>query len=194
MKSLIQLYHKKPNFPQHFPVKTANQQFVFQFSFGNQPKLICQAGEGFHTKNNYKILFFLTKISWNCRVTVNDSQDEQSIHIWNDCVKCLRDPKSCNQIHNWVLESSQIKTMTLNKRDERCLFLYVHSDDFQMYFPSEIWRQAFYDKVRDLTADQDGMIKDLESAGLFTFTQFVYICWVCLYLLSLFTFQLTMSQ
>ena len=92
------------------------------------------------------------------------SQDEQSIHIWNDCVKCLRDPKSCNQIHNWVLESSQIKTMTLNKRDERCLFLYVHSDDFQMYFPSEIWRQAFYDKVRDLTADQDGMIKDLESA------------------------------
>ena len=109
-------------------------------------------------------------------VTTIFSQDEQSIHIWNDCVKCLRDPKSCNQIHNWVLESSQIKTMTLNKRDERCLFLYVHSDDFQMYFPSEIWRQAFYDKVRDLTADQDGMIKDLESAGLFTFTQFVYIC------------------
>ena len=96
-------------------------------------------------------------------VTVNDSQDEQSLQIFNLCLKCLRDKGSCRKIHEWLVTSAQIKTMTLYKRDERCLFLYVHSDDFQMYFPSKIWRQAFYNKVCALTADQEGIFQDLES-------------------------------
>lgn len=96
-------------------------------------------------------------------VTVNDSQDEQSLQIFNLCLKCLRDKGSCRKIHEWLVTSAQIKTMTLYKRDERCLFLYVHSDDFQMYFPSKTWRQAFYNKVCALTADQEGIFQDLES-------------------------------
>ena len=113
------------------------------------------------TNKTFQELYYL--IFCSSHVTINDSQDEQSVQIFNVCVKCLRDQNSCRQVHKWLFTSAQIKTMTLYKRDERCLFLYVHSDDFQMFFPSETLRQAFYDKVRTLTADQAGMIKDLES-------------------------------
>ena len=58
-----------------------------------------------------------------------------------------------------------LRGVSLNKQDERCLNLYVYlnSDDFQMYFPSEIIRRRFYDLVLEMTAADSIGISDFEA-------------------------------
>ncbi|KAK8726782.1 hypothetical protein OTU49_010052, partial [Cherax quadricarinatus] len=68
-------------------------------------------------------------------VTVNLGAEEKSIQVWNLCLDQMKG--NCRQVHDWLFNASSIKTITLYKRDERAVFLYVqeNSDDFQMFFP-----------------------------------------------------------
>lgn len=95
-------------------------------------------------------------------VTVNMDAEIKSIEITNVCFDCLK-KNECHRPHNWLIEVSAIRGVSLYKRDERCLFLYVHlnSDDFQMFFPSEPMRKRFHDLLLKMTANQG--ITDLDS-------------------------------
>lgn len=81
--------------------------------------------------------------------------DEKSIQIVNMCL--AHSKNICKKVHDFVFTASQIKSVSLYKRDDRCAYLYVHhnSDDFQIYFPSTECRQKFYDLISELASDQE---------------------------------------
>ncbi|XP_043223574.1 mitogen-activated protein kinase kinase kinase 15-like isoform X4 [Amphibalanus amphitrite] len=108
-------------------------------------------------------------------VVMNLDAETSSMHISNLCLDSLKG--KCRRVHEWVLEATNIKSISQYKRDDRCVFLYVHqnSDDFQMFFPSATLRQRFYDLVLQMTADMEGMVHDLgNDCSLGTAPQFEY--------------------
>ncbi|BES88158.1 protein kinase kinase kinase [Nesidiocoris tenuis] len=102
-----------------------------------------------------------SKVFMPSYVTVNMGADEKSLTIDNVCLECLKG--TCSKMHTWVFTASMIRSVSLYKRDDRCFFLYVHqnSDDFQMFFSSQLLRQRFYELLLEMTADQEGTLMDL---------------------------------
>lgn len=92
-------------------------------------------------------------------VNVNMDVEEKSIQIINTCVNHEKD--NCRKRHDFLFTADHIKSVSLYKRDDRCLYLYVHqnSDDFQIFFPSVICRQSFYDYILEMTKEGEGFVR-----------------------------------
>ncbi|XP_050665102.1 mitogen-activated protein kinase kinase kinase 15 isoform X1 [Leptidea sinapis] len=106
-------------------------------------------------------------------VNVNMGAEQKSVEILNLCLKSMRG--ECRQVHRWLFTSEMIRTYSLYKRDERCLFLYVseNSDDFQIFLPSQIFRQRLYDMLGELTADHE-KLADLDTSVMHDQLKFEY--------------------
>ncbi|XP_058063322.1 mitogen-activated protein kinase kinase kinase 5-like, partial [Anopheles bellator] len=104
------------------------------------------------------------KIYMPSHVSIHMDAEQKSIDISNICQQHAKG--SCLKLHDFNFLASQIKSVSLYKRDERCAYLYVHqnSDDFQIYFPSAQCRQTFYDQILEMTSDQGSGFFDLSSA------------------------------
>ncbi|XP_078279497.1 mitogen-activated protein kinase kinase kinase 5-like [Rhinoraja longicauda] len=100
-----------------------------------------------------------TKIFQPTWILVNESDTDKAVKM------CHVSPKEKNGIHTWTFSASSIRGVSVSKFDERCCFLYVldNSDDFQLYFPTELHCKrfcellnSFTDKTK-LTAADDGL-------------------------------------
>nr|XP_022901393.1 mitogen-activated protein kinase kinase kinase 5-like [Onthophagus taurus] len=123
--------------------------------------------EATQTPSNDKIRFHVlirepNKTLMPTYVCVNLGAELQSIKITNLCLQSLHN--ACKQIHDWEFTAETIKNVSLYRRDERCLFLYVHqnSDDFQIYFPSEMCKKIFHELVLKLTNNQGVIMTENE--------------------------------
>lgn len=109
------------------------------------------------TQNNVRfpiLVFEPQKINMPSYITINMGAEEKSIQIVNLCLR--HSTNQCKRLHDFVFTASQIKSVSLYKRDDRCAYLYVHhnSDDFQIYFPTTNCRQKFYDLILEMASDQ----------------------------------------
>ncbi|KAL0831480.1 hypothetical protein ABMA28_002279 [Loxostege sticticalis] len=114
-----------------------------------------------------------TKVYMPSYVNVNMGAEEKSVEILNLCLESMKG--TCRQVHRWLFTSDMIRTYSLYKRDERCLFLYVseNSDDFQIFLPSEMCRQRLHDLLGEMTADHE-KVTDLDTSVMQDQLKFEY--------------------
>ncbi|XP_050346775.1 mitogen-activated protein kinase kinase kinase 15 isoform X2 [Nymphalis io] len=119
------------------------------------------------------VILETTKIYMPSYVNVNMGAEQKSVEIFNLCLDSMRG--DCRQVHRWLFTSDMIRTYSLYKRDERCLFLYVseNSDDFQIFLPSQAFRQHLHDLLGELTADHE-KVTDLDTSVMQDQLKFEY--------------------
>lgn len=68
-------------------------------------------------------------------------------------------------LHEWTFPASAIRGVSISKFDERSCFLYVlyNSDDFQLYFPSDLHCKGFCDLVNSLLHQAESPVEDSSS-------------------------------
>ncbi|KAJ7396545.1 Mitogen-activated protein kinase kinase kinase 15 [Pitangus sulphuratus] len=100
-----------------------------------------------------------TKVYQPAYVSINNEADERSLSLWHVS------PPEMKQIHEWNFTAASIRGISISKFDERCCFLYVHdnSDDFQIYFSTEIQCSRFCGLVKEILSDGVGSTLELEG-------------------------------
>ncbi|KAG8444447.1 hypothetical protein GDO86_009576 [Hymenochirus boettgeri] len=91
-----------------------------------------------------------TKIYQPSYLSINSEADIKTVSIWH----VLPDDKK--GIHEWNFSASSIRGVSISKFDERCCFLYVlhNSDDFQIYFCTDLHCKRFFDMVNSITDEK----------------------------------------
>uniref|UniRef100_A0ABI7WV83 mitogen-activated protein kinase kinase kinase n=1 Tax=Felis catus TaxID=9685 RepID=A0ABI7WV83_FELCA len=79
-------------------------------------------------------------------------------------VTVVRFPKG---IHEWNFSASSVRGVSISKFEERCCFLYVlhNSDDFQIYFCTELHCKKFFEMVNTITEEKGRSTEEGDCEG-----------------------------
>ncbi|XP_012882241.1 PREDICTED: mitogen-activated protein kinase kinase kinase 5 [Dipodomys ordii] len=102
-----------------------------------------------------------TKIYQPSYLSINNEVEEKTISIWH----VLPDDKK--GIHEWDFNASSVRGVSISKFEERCCFLYVlhNSDDFQIYFCTELHCKKFFEMVNTITEEKGRSTEEGDCEG-----------------------------
>ncbi|XP_048210111.1 mitogen-activated protein kinase kinase kinase 5 isoform X5 [Perognathus longimembris pacificus] len=102
-----------------------------------------------------------TKIYQPSYLSINNEVEEKTISIWH----VLPDDKK--GIHEWDFNASSVRGVSISKFEERCCFLYVlhNSDDFQIYFCTELHCKKFFEMVNTITEEKGRNTEEGDCEG-----------------------------
>ncbi|XP_051951267.1 mitogen-activated protein kinase kinase kinase 5 [Xyrauchen texanus] len=91
-----------------------------------------------------------TKVYQPSYLSINNDVEENTLSIWH----VTPDDKNMG-IHEWNFSAASVRGVSISKFDERCSFLYVvnNSEDFQIYFCTEMHCKRFCDLLNALTEE-----------------------------------------
>ncbi|XP_029452776.1 mitogen-activated protein kinase kinase kinase 5 [Rhinatrema bivittatum] len=102
-----------------------------------------------------------TKIYQPSYLSINSEAEVKTVSIWH----VLPDDKK--GIHEWNFSAASIRGVSISKFEERCCFLYVlhNSDDFQIYFCTDLHCKKFYEMMNSITEEIGKNTEDGECDG-----------------------------
>ncbi|NXC14683.1 M3K5 kinase, partial [Corythaeola cristata] len=157
LKSIVETILIYQHFKKLTPEHTAKQELVdFWMDF------LVEA-----TKTDVSVVRFPvlilepTKIYQPSYLSINSEAEEKTVSIWH----VLPDDKK--GIHEWNFNAASIRGVSISKFEERCCFLYVlhNSDDFQIYFCTELHCRRFFDMVNSITDEIGKTTEEGECDG-----------------------------
>ncbi|XP_056015216.1 mitogen-activated protein kinase kinase kinase 15-like isoform X3 [Ostrea edulis] len=92
-----------------------------------------------------------TKVLMPSYVQINWDEETKEVRLWH-----VYPETESSKDHDWTFIATSIKGVSLYRRDCRAVFLYVqeNSDDFHIFFSSELQRREFYNIVSNMIKDQ----------------------------------------
>ncbi|XP_033931374.1 mitogen-activated protein kinase kinase kinase 5 isoform X2 [Pseudochaenichthys georgianus] len=91
-----------------------------------------------------------TKVYQPSYLSINKDVDDNTVSIWHVAPDDMH-----KGIHEWNFSATSVRGVSISKFDERSAFLYVlhNSEDFQIYFCTEMHCKRFCDLVNSITEE-----------------------------------------
>ncbi|XP_078068704.1 LOW QUALITY PROTEIN: mitogen-activated protein kinase kinase kinase 5-like [Mustelus asterias] len=158
LKSVVQTIH----IYQRFKKQTPEQPSEYQERMDFWMDFIVEATNEAVSLVRFPVLILEpTKVFQPAYLSINNDAEEKTVSIWHVS------PNDKNGIYEWNFNAATIRGVSVSKCDERCCFLYVlhNSDDFQIYFCTELHCKRFCEMVNSITDEVGKNAEDVDLEG-----------------------------
>uniref|UniRef100_UPI00398EDFDD mitogen-activated protein kinase kinase kinase 5 isoform X3 n=1 Tax=Pristiophorus japonicus TaxID=55135 RepID=UPI00398EDFDD len=158
LKSVVQTIHIYQRFKKQTPEQPSECQDRMDFWMD----FIVEATNEAVSLVRFPVLILEpTKVFQPAYLSINNDAEEKTVSIWHVS------PNDKNGIYEWNFNAASIRGVSVSKCDERCCFLYVlhNTDDFQIYFCTELHCKRFCEMVNSITDEVGKGAEEGDSEG-----------------------------